>query len=144
MSSRRNPFDEIQTILDRMSQQFDRATEDLGSEFEPLFGRGVPVDLLDRGDEYVLRADLPGFETDDIDVRLSGSTVHIDATRDDPVEVATGSVVRHERRSRSVNRAVQLPGPVDGDGVSAEHANGVLTVTLPQRSGEDGRSIDVT
>lgn len=144
MASRGNPFDDIQRMLDRMSRQFDRAADDLGAEFEPLFGREGPVDLLDRGDEFVLHADLPGFATDDIDVRLAGTTLHVDATRPDPTEDADGTVVRRERRGRSVSRAVQLPGEVAADGVSAEYDRGVLTVTLPRRDDGGGQSIEIT
>lgn len=126
-----------------MSNQFDRAAEDLGSEFEPLFGPGVRVDLVDRDDEFVLLADLPGYGIDDIDVRLSGDTVHIDASRERSEAETSSTWLRRERRHGSLSRSVKLPGAVDEDDVSAEHTNGVLEVTLPKSGDSDGQSIEI-
>lgn len=127
-----------------MSQQFDRAAEDLGTGLEPLVGDTVRVDLEDHDDEFVLRADLPGFETDDIDLRVTSDSVHIDARRTESSEIGDeeGTYLRRERHQRSVSRSIPLPDPVDEDGGEAEFSAGVLTVTLPKHD-DEGESIQI-
>ncbi|WP_255291591.1 Hsp20/alpha crystallin family protein [Natrinema sp. CBA1119] len=94
---------------------------------------GMGIDLADRGDEFVLTADVPGFETDDIDLRLADDTLHITAERTkESTEEENESYIRNERTRRSMSRAVQLPESVDEEAVEASYRNGVLTVTLPK------------
>lgn len=132
----RNPFDDIERMLTRMSRQFEG--------FEPeSFTESVPIDIEDTGDSFVLTADLPGYQSDDIDVELAGESVTISATRDEETEDERERYVRRERRRRSVTRSVRLPGAVDEAETEAEFNNGVLTVTFPKRDVDNGRSIPV-
>jgi HSP20 family protein len=137
----RNPFEDLETAIERVSEQFED-----GLDLAP--NEGVPVDVLDRGDEYVVVADLPGFDADDVDVTLSDGRLDVTAERDEAV-VETGAdettrYVRRERAGRSVSRSVRLPEPVDADAVTATHSDGVLTVTLPkEREDGDGHTIEV-
>lgn len=143
----RNPFDDIERMFDRMSSQLEPLEDD-------LFKGSVAVDIEDRGDEYVVTADLPGFEPDDIDVELAGETLTISAEHAGESEVESdeerrgeteGRYIRRERSERSVNRSVRLPEPLEEEGTDATHRNGVLTVTLPkQRGDEGGRSIPIS
>lgn len=137
----RNPFEDLETAIERVSEQFED-----GLDLAP--NEGVPVDVLDREDEYVVVADLPGFDADDVDVTLSEGHLRIDADRDEAVletgDEKSGRYVRRERASGSVSRSVRLPEPGDADGVTATHSNGVLTVTLPKKREDDGaHSIEV-
>ena len=133
----RNPFDEIERMFDRMS-----------SQFEPMeggaLGGGVAVDVEDAGDEFVVTADLPGYDRDDIEVQLAGERLTVSA---DHTESATdesdGHYVRKERRQQSVSRTVRLPEAVDESGTEARYNNGVLTVTLPKVDATDGHDIPI-
>jgi len=144
MANGPNPFDEIERMFERMSRQFDRAAEDLEGGLEPLVGGSVRVDLEDRGDAFVLTADLPGFDSEDIDLRLSDGVLHVEATRETGSGSEAGSYLRRERQRHSVSRSVPLTDPVEEDAIDAEHSNGVLTVTLPKRDTAGGTSIDIT
>jgi HSP20 family protein len=136
---RRNPFDELEDMFDRMSRQLE--TGELG-EFN-----AVPVDMRDHGDEYTVVADLPGYDVDDIDLTFADGDLRIDAAREpasDETEEDAGTYV-HRERSESVSRTVRVPDPVVEDEIAASYDNGTLTVTLPKRSGSvDGHSIDIT
>ncbi|MFC7187551.1 Hsp20/alpha crystallin family protein [Halorubrum yunnanense] len=160
--TRRDPFDEIEELLERMGREF----EDLGGTLDtpggPQFpgARDVDVDVIEDEDSITVLADLPGFEEDDIDVELREESLSIAAAREaeHEAEVADGDDAesddagdsnvryhRHERRSRSVSRRVPLVEPVERDGATASYENGVLTVTLPKRSESGGgHSIDVS
>lgn len=138
MSRRRNPFDEVERMLDRLSDQLEGEFGEVGTRSST-----VPVDVAERGDEYVVTADLPGFDADDIDVELDEDTLSIEAERETERETETEQYHRRERRREAVRRSVRLPGAVDDERVSASHSNGVLTVRLPKASGDGGRRIEI-
>ncbi|MFT4890389.1 MAG: HSP20 family protein [Halobacteriales archaeon] len=136
---RRNPFEELEDMLERMSKQFEGGVP--GGL--PTIG-GVAVDVADRDHEYVVTADLPGYETEDIEVTVNEGRLRIEADRETGAEEETDQYIFNERRRESVGRAVRLPEPVDEEAVTAEHTNGVLTITLPKEDvGDEGRRIDI-
>ncbi|ELY87465.1 Hsp20/alpha crystallin family protein [Natrialba taiwanensis] len=141
---RRNPFDEIEEMLDRVSKQVEEGMASGGLQVPGT----VPVDVTDTSDEFVVTADLPGYEVEDIDLTLTEGTVRLEASRDEEAEFADdegeGRYLRHERTRKTANRSIRLPEPVDEDGVSAGYENGVLTVRLPKESGdEESKQIDI-
>lgn len=147
----RNPFWNIEEQFDRLQRQFEDALEqwnvERGREGAPARAQTMGIDLADHGDEFVLTADVPGFEKDDIDLRISGKSLNISARREEATQQGGPDerYIRSERAHRALQRSVRLPGPVDETAVSATHRNGVLTVTLPkeQPTEPDGRSIDI-
>lgn len=140
---RNNPFEDIERMLERMAEQFE-GVDDVRSFGAPFGGR-LKVDVEDLRDEYVVTADLPGFEKEDIEVELADETLRIAADRETSSEAEeAGRYVRRERSRESTSRSVSLPEPVDEEGVSARFKNGVLTVTLPKlHTAADGHSIDI-
>lgn len=139
MSRRSNPFDELERMIDRMSSQFER---NLG---EWPVGADVAVDVEERDEEYVVTADLPGYDRDDIEVELADDHLYVSAAREtEREESQEGRYIRRERRRESVSRSIRLPGDVAESEVTAAYQNGVLTVTLPKAgASEDGHRIDI-
>ncbi len=147
MDDRRNPFEEIERLFDRMGSQFQG---DFGSGGLGKMGSmgGPAIDLADQGDEFVATADLPGYEKENIDVQLRGDQLHISAERATGGEQEEsgdgGRFIRRERQRKSASRTLTLPEEVDEDGVTASYRNGVLTVHLPKTSASgSGHSIDI-
>ncbi|ELZ21740.1 heat shock protein Hsp20 [Haloterrigena salina JCM 13891] len=137
---RRNPFDDIEELLDRVSRQVE---EGMGAGGLQVPG-SVPVDVVDAGEEYLVTADLPGYETDDIELTLSEGTLRLEANREDESKYAEGRYLRRERTRTSANRRIRLPDPVEEESVSAGFEDGVLTVRLPKVSGtDDSKRIDI-
>jgi len=144
---RANPFEDLDEMLDRMSQQVEEGMTGLSPS--------VPVDLRETDGGFVAVVDLPGYDADDIDLTVTDRQLRVDAERDTDVELETGDddhgdhgdhtvrYVRRERTRESVSRSVRLPDPVDEEGVEATLEEGVLTVTLPRRHDEDGRTIEI-
>ena len=131
--SDRDPFSEIERAFDMLGEQFG---VDMGS---------VPVDVVDEGDAFVVHADLPGYDSEDIDVQLSeGRTLTISAEHSEESETSDGRFVQRERRQQSLSRTVTLPEAVTESETSAAYDGGVLTVTLPKATADDdGTSIPV-
>jgi HSP20 family protein len=142
--SKRNPFDELDDLFDRMQENVEKAARAWEPGGELPGASSMSIDLEDRDDELVLTADLPGFETDDIDVRVNDRTLHVSAERGEETEETEGEYVRRERRHTSASRSIRLPTDVDADGVTATYNNGVLTVRLPKAEpSSEGTRIDV-
>jgi len=124
--SDRDPFSEIERAFDVLGGQLDVGTS------------AVPTDIVDDGDRFVVRADLPGFDSDDIDVQLAeNQRLTVSASRAEDSEVSDGQFVQRERRRQSASRTVRLPEAVAEGETSATYEEGVLTVTLPKATGAD-------
>ena len=136
-----SPFDDLEELIDRMRREFESATGGL-ERIESL--GGPAIDVVERDDEYVVTVDLPGFTREEIDVRLADNTLRVEAEHEETSEMeAEGTYIQRERRERRAARSVQLPGPVEAEGVSATASSGVLTVTLPKADGDGGQRIEI-
>ena len=104
--------------------------QSLGADQSPSEPVAVPlIDVLESPDEFVVVADLPGFEEEDITVQADDTTLVLRASReDDPGEEYQ---VRQAERPRRLERYVPLPPNGDVDGATATQDNGVCTVTIP-------------
>lgn len=145
MAGRKNPFEDLEEMIERMSRQFEQSMGGAGMEGLPGRGGGASIDVADHGEEFVVTADLPGYQKEDIEVTLRGEQLQIRAEREEASEESDGDgqegqYIRKERRHKSVSRSVSLPEEVEEDSVSAQYQNGVLTVTLPKRTAEGGDS----
>jgi HSP20 family protein len=127
-----NPFTEFSRLFERMQDDFEEMARTWGGESELVPSSTVRVDLEDRDDEFVLTAELPGFDTDDIDVRVTDRTLHVEAEHTEETEEGEATYVRRERHRASVARSVSLPETVETDEISATYDNGVLIVRLPK------------
>ena len=146
MSSRSNPFEEIEQFFERMSRQFDERSEPWGDD-GPLArlgeSEGMAVDLVEHDDEFVVTVDAPGFEKEEVDVRVTDHTLHVEAEHDESVDEGDERYLRRERRHESMRRSIRLPEEVDTESVNARLNNGVLTVTVPKLEATEARTIEV-
>ncbi|MCU4926032.1 Hsp20/alpha crystallin family protein [Halobacteria archaeon AArc-dxtr1] len=137
---RRNPFDELEEMLNRVSRQVEEGVTAGGLQTPG----SVAVDVVDAGEAYTVTADLPGYETEDLELTLTEGTLQLEAARERSREHQEGEYVRRERTGQTVSRRIRLPEPVDEEGVSATYNNGVLTVRLPKETpGGDSKQIDI-
>jgi HSP20 family protein len=99
------------------------------------WGAGMPaVDVLDKEKEIQIRAELPGMDEDDIEIRLSDRLLTIQGEKKEEREEGEkeGSYYLTERRYGSFQRSFPIPDGIDTDKVDAAFKKGVLTVTLPK------------
>ena len=95
------------------------------------------TDIQDKGDSYLLEADLPGFKKEDIHIDLDGDTMTITAERHSEHEEKDkeGSYLRCERSYGSYQRSFDVSG-IEESGMKAEYADGVLKLTMPKKQQE--------
>ena len=132
-----DPFREFQREVGRFFETFD-----------PLQNWRVPrpfpaVNLYDSGDVYLLTAELPGMAPEELELSITGETLTLRGERKRPQGIADESYRRQERQFGRWARTVTLPERVDGAGVSAGFANGILTVSLPKAEEAKPRHITV-
>jgi HSP20 family protein len=140
-----NPFNEISHLFERMQSDFEEMARTWSEEPE-VVSSSVRVDLEDKDDEFVLTAELPGFEKDDIDVRVTDRTLRLEAEHAEETEAEEeGEYVKRERHRASVARSISIPERVDADEISAKFNNGVLTVRLPKSEPmTQGKQIEIS
>jgi HSP20 family protein len=107
----------------------------------------VRVDVVEKDNVYKVRADLPGVKKENINVRIDGNVVQIDAETQDAKEIKEegGKVVRSERYYGSVSRTFSLAEDVDESKATAKYSDGVLSLELPKKvpSGSGSKRIAV-
>jgi len=133
---RRDPLDDM---LDRMQNLF----EEFHDKGRDLTGVGtIPVDIQDEGDRLVVKADLPGVEKEDINLKADSDRVEISAESSHEVKEENEKYLKRERQSRSFRRTVRWPEAVDEESVEASFDEGVLTVTADKEE-SSGRDIEI-
>ena len=104
-------------------------------------GWEIPLDVVEKDGDLVVRASVPGVEPADIKVNIEDGVLTIRAETKEGTAHAESEYLRRERRTGSFFRAVQLPDTVDQAKVESEYANGVLTITLPKS--ETSKALDI-
>jgi len=95
-----------------------------------------PVDMILQNDSLVVTIDMPGFDKKEIKLRLNGNILSINAKREDEME---GTII-WKQRPRVIDKKVRLPIEVKDDedpGASAKYRDGVLTFTIPVKTGKN-------
>ncbi|MCK6439021.1 MAG: Hsp20/alpha crystallin family protein [Planctomycetes bacterium] len=103
----------------------------------------LPVDVSETDKAYVVRASLPGFSRDKIDIEVVNDVLSINAQWEEVSEEKDEKFHIKERRARSLSRQIQLPGGVSGNAVDAEMKDGVLTITVPKSEESKPRKVKI-
>ena len=103
------------------------------------------TDITDEGDHYELKADLPGFKKEDIQLQLDGDTLTIQAQRHSEHEEQEkkGKYVCCERSYGAYSRSFDVSG-IRAEGITASYDSGVLTLKLPKKTVEVSSSRQIS
>ena len=142
--TRWNAGRDLMSMSDVMDRLFDSAF------VLPMNGtRGViwpHIDLVENHESFVLKAELPGFKPDDIDINIQDNTLVLRGKFDESKQDngKEGQYHIRERRQSSFERILTLPTAVDANKVNAEFEQGVLTLTLPKHEAVLPKKIQIT
>lgn len=138
------PVREIDSLQDEMNRLFGRFFENPQDTSSGPARRWLPaMDLVETGDNYVLRADLPGVGEDDVKIELEDSVLSISGERHAEREDQDEGFYRIERATGSFARSLTLPAGVDADRVEASFDRGVLEVRIPKPEARKPRRVAI-
>lgn len=123
------PFPEMETMRRQMDQIFD---EMVGVNCEAQKTWKPAVEIQDTEDKVILRAEIPGVEGKDLDIRVTREAVAIAGEHRYEKKASSGGYFHTEFRYGKFQRVIALPVAVQNDQVQAEFKDGILTLTLPK------------
>jgi HSP20 family protein len=136
------PLRELNSLQSEMNRLFNTAFDSGASG--PALQRWVPpMDLVESGDQFVLRADLPGMSEEDIQIELEDGTLTVSGERKAEHEQREEGFHRVERSFGTFSRSLTLPKGIDGDAVSASFDRGVLEIRIPKPEERKPRRISI-
>lgn len=132
-----SPFDEMDRMFDEYFSRgwlhpFSFKWPSQGKLEAPFEGKAPCVDLIERDDELIIKAELPGVDKKDLDVSVTSNTVSIKGTTSHEEKEEKGDYYRCEISRGSYSRTLALPVEVDEAKVKATFKDGVLELTLPK------------
>ncbi len=138
------PFKEVATFRDMLDRFFEDPFEGRGLERVRPGVFGLPVDVVENEKGYELKASMPGFKPEDIQVEINQEVVTVKGEmKEEEHEEKRDNYVYKERRSGSFFRQVRLPAPVDNSKVEATLKDGILVLDLPKAAHVDTHKITV-
>ena len=109
------------------------------------FGSWIPpVDVFENGDDLIIRAEVPGLDRKDIDIRVEDNRLVIQGERKRESEFDEEAAYRLERSFGAFTRSFLLPKTVDAGRIGAAYRDGVLEVRLPKTEVAKPRKIEIS
>ncbi|QHQ62594.1 Hsp20 family protein [Anaerocolumna sedimenticola] len=102
------------------------------------------TDVIDKGDHYLLQAEMPGFKKEEISIDLDNDALRITAKHREESKEEKDNYIRQERRYNSYSRSFNVSG-ISKDNISASYNNGILELKLPKENAEiiDSKRIEI-
>lgn len=140
-----DPFQDLLSLQERMNKLFEdsmvRSTSKIG---EPSQGTWTPVvDILEKEDAIILKAELPGVLLEDVDLQIKDDVLVLKGERRFEKDAKKENYHRVERSYGIFSRSFTLPGIVDQAGISAKLKDGILEVKLPKARAIDSKPIPI-
>ena len=141
-----NGFRRTQENMDRMWRRFGpwhRWDHNGPNGFNGHDGWAAPLDVFTDGDDFFVRASMPGVAPEDIKVTLEDNVLTIRGETASQFEHADGSFLMRERRSGTFQRSLRLPDNVNQEMLEPRYEHGVLTITLPKSEAKRAKEFPV-
>jgi HSP20 family protein len=120
----------LNSAIDRLFSDFFSSPLTEGGEASQTWY--LPVDIVDQGNAFQVKAAVPGFKPEDVEVTYHDGLLNISAQRKQESESKQGNYLRRELSFGKYSRSVQLPGDIKASDIKASFENGVLTIDLPK------------
>ena len=134
---------ELYGLRHDMNRLFDTIWNGPETEAPTTTGWRPSVDISETQNEFIVTADLPGINREDLDVSVNNGRLTIRGERRQTAESGEGNVHRVERVYGAFARAFDLPSAVNADNIGATYRDGVLSVTVPKAEEAKPKQIEV-
>jgi len=145
MSQQWNPLQDLMVLQDRMNRLFEDATQrrgqadaGAGDEFERADWTPAS-DIYETNSGYLIAMDLPGIDREALEIDINDNRLVVKGTR----AIAESRQHRTERPRGKFLRTYSVPGSVDQAKIAAEYKDGVLQISLPKRTEQKPKRIDI-
>lgn len=138
-----NPLREMEEMFGRYAEATGRSlkADDIGAGFADW---SPTVDIEENDESFLIRADIPGVNKEDIDVRLENGVLSITGERSEEKEVGEGTRLhRTERYCGTFSRRFTLPASIKASKVDASYRDGVLSLMIPKAEEAKPKAIDI-
>lgn len=136
--------DELSRGFDSIFDNFRQTFDDFMAPFLPMRTflpeisstypiRAPLIDIVDKGESYVIRAELPGFNKETVDVELNKDTLILKAEKEFSEEESSDDYLHRERAYTTSRRRINFPQEVNPEKVEAKMADGVLEIKVDKR-----------
>ena len=130
------------SLQDQVNRLLESTTQGRG-DYSALTAWTPSVDIYETENELVIKADVPGMDENDLDVRVENHTLTIRGERKLEQTVKEDNYLRVERNYGSFSRSFGLPNTVNTEAIKAEYKNGALTIELPKSAEAKPKQIKV-
>jgi len=143
-----SPFEEMERMFDNYFSRgwmrpFRTEWPSFSRMVQPFEGKSPSVDVIERDDAVIVKAELPGVDKKDIDVSVTSNTVTIKGSTSHEEKEEKGDYYRCEMSRGSYSRTLSLPADVDEAKAKAKLKDGILELTLPKLTKSKRRSVKV-
>ncbi len=117
--------------------------DELMNGFEANDFRRMALDIIENENEFIIKADLPGFDKKDIKVSLNNNQLTIEAEKKVENKVENATIHREERFSGKYMRTLSLPENCEGNNITAKLDNGVLDLIIKKKQIKPAKQITI-
>ncbi len=139
------PVRELEEMGRRLEEDFVRPVVRAVWERIPEEERGwsPSIDIFEKGDNFVVKVELPGMKQEDLDVSVSDDTLTIKGERSPESSVKDEDYYRSEIAYGGFYRSIVLPSVVDTKNIEAVYEDGILFVTLQRAAGAKPKKVNI-
>ena len=134
----------LSDLRDELDRLFELPFTGVGGSSSWISGWTPALDVYEDKDQFVVKAEVPGMEKEDIDVSLHDGSLTISGERKSDHKTEEAGVYRSERYFGRFQRTLDLPTGVDANKVKAEYRDGILTVTIAKAEEAKPKKINVS
>jgi HSP20 family protein len=138
-----DPIHNFSSLQEQVNRLFEGTFPSRGDESTLTTG-SPSVDVYETENDLVIKADLPGMNDKDLDVRVENNLLTIRGERKFEQEVKEENYLRVERASGSFSRSFSLPNTVSTEAIKAEYKDGVLSLTLPKHAESKPKQVKIS
>ena len=140
--TRWEPLKDLMALQERMNKLFDE-TFSRGTQDVDVGAWSPPVDIIEQGDEIIIKMEIAEVEQKEIDIKVEGNALTIKGERKLEEGIKREDYLRLERPYGSFSRSFSLPTTVDHEKVKASHKDGILRIVLPKKEETKPKQIKV-
>jgi HSP20 family protein len=140
--TRWEPLKDLMALQERMNKLFDE-TFSRGAQDVDVGAWSPPVDIMEQGDEIIIKMEIAEVEQKEIDIKVEGNALTIKGERKLEEGTKREDYLRLERPYGTFSRSFSLPTTVDHEKVKASHKDGILRIVLPKKEETKPKQIKV-